>query len=49
MTKQPHDTSVEMEMIFSTQGTSLEDTFEGLEIEDDCDDVEEDDYSSNDY
>lgn len=49
MSKQPHDTSMDDYPGFDTAGTSLDDAFEGLEIEDDCDDVEEDDYSSNDY
>jgi len=45
MSKQPHDTSTDDDLAgFNTVGTSIDDAFEGLEIEDDFEDIVEDSF-----
>ena len=46
--KYPQDTSSDDELIFSTHGSSIDEAYGGLD-DDDVDEVEEDDYSENDY
>jgi hypothetical protein len=46
MTQVPHDSSSDDELVFSTHGTAIDDAYEN---DDDVDEVEEDDYSEDDY
>ena len=46
MNNEPHDSSSDDELVFSTHGTSIDEAYGDDE---DVDEVEEDDYSENDY
>lgn len=47
--KYPNDSSSDEKLVFNTLGTSIDDAFSDYEEEDDVDEVEEDDYSEEDY
>ena len=47
MKKEPHDSSSDDELIFRTQGTSIEEAFGEYENDADVDETEEDDFSDN--
>lgn len=47
MNNEPQDTSSDDELIFSTQGTSIDEAYG--DDDDDVNECEEDDYSENDY
>ena len=49
MTNEPHDTSLDDELVFTTHGTSIDEAFGDYEDEDDVNECEEDDYSEGKY
>lgn len=48
MNNEPQDTSLEDELVFNCQGSSIDEVYGGLNDEDDIDECEEDDYNNKD-